>query len=52
MPSQLLLLFCPERDGRIDANPKAIPHLTGTSPYRRIRLVTRAGEAPIAMQME
>ena len=32
-------------------NPKAIPQTAGNSPYRSIKPVTRAGEAPIAMRM-
>ena len=32
-------------------HPKAIPHSTGNSPYRSIKPVTRAGDAPIAMRM-
>ena len=32
-------------------HPTAIPQMTGNSPYRSIKPVTRAGEAPIAMRM-
>jgi len=31
--------------------PTAIPQMAGMSPYRSIKPVTRAGEAPIAMRM-
>jgi len=32
-------------------HPTAIPDIAGNSPYRSIRPVTRAGEAPIAMRI-
>ena len=32
-------------------HPKAIPQITGRSPYRSIKPVTRDGDAPIAMRM-
>jgi len=32
-------------------HPTAIPTIAGNSPYRSIKPVTRAGEAPIAMRM-
>jgi hypothetical protein len=32
-------------------HPRAIPQIAGNSPYRSIKPVTRAGDAPIAMRM-
>ena len=36
---------------RAPDQPAAIPQMAGVSPYRSIKPVTRAGEAPIAIRM-